>query len=87
MNYMIIVCSIGIIISMYVLIRNEKVYKFRHHLINLIYEDVSSSFWEKRKLLSKHTYNNMLYSLKPLKMEYWFTDDELKLLGYERKDI
>lgn len=87
MNYMIIVCNIGVIISMYVLIRNNKVYKFRRHLLNLICEDVSNNFREKQKLFSKYTYNNMLYSLKPLKMEYWFTEKELKLLGYEREDI
>lgn len=87
MNYVLIVCSIGVIISMYVLIRNNKVYKFRTHLIDLIYKDVGNNFWEKKELLDKYTYNNMLYSFKPLKMECWFTDDELKSLGYERKDI
>lgn len=87
MNYVLIVCSIGVIFSMYVLIRNNKVHKFRTHLINLIYKDGANNFWEKIELLDKYTYENMLYSFKPLKMEYWFTDDELKLLGYEREDI
>ena len=87
MNYVLIVCSIGVIISMYVLIRNNKVYKFRTHLINLIYKGVANNFLEKKELLDKYTYNNMLYSFKPLKFKYWFTEKELKLLGYERKDI
>jgi hypothetical protein len=38
-------------------------------------------------MLNDISYDEMLYSFKPLKMECWFTDDELKSLGYERKDI
>lgn len=26
----------------------------------------------------KHSYDRMLYSLKPLKLKYWFTDEEIK---------
>lgn len=87
MTNVIIICTIGIIISMYVLIRNAKVYKFRSYLINLIYNNVDvNNFWTARKLFDKHTYEKMLYSFKPLKMEYWFTEEELKLLGYERRN-
>ena len=39
------------------------------------------------QLYMKYSINDFLYSFKPLKMECWFTDDELKLLGYEREDI
>ena len=39
------------------------------------------------QLYMKYSINDFLYSFKPLKMECWFTDDELKSLGYERKDI
>lgn len=96
MSYVLIVCSIGVIISMYALIRNNKVYKFRCYIADLIYsracdmidDEVSyqdtSYLWN---MLNNISYEEMLYSFKPLKMECWFTDDELKLLGYERKDI
>lgn len=96
MNYVLIVCSIGVIISMYVLIRNNEVCKFRVYIANLIYfracdmiNDGASHrdvlyLWD---MLNDISYDEMLYSFKPLKMECWFTDDELKLLGYERKDI
>lgn len=88
MTNVIIICAIGTIISIYVLIRNAKVYKFRSYLINLIYDKVDvNNFWSARRLLDKHTYRKMLYSFKPLKMEYWFTVEELKLLGYESKRL
>ena len=88
MTNVLIICTIGIIISMYVIIRNAKVHKFRLYLINLIYDKVDAvNFWDARRLFDKHTYRKMLYSFKPLKMEYWFTDDELKLLGYEIKRL
>jgi len=34
-------------------------------------------------VLDDISYDEMLYSFKPLKIECWFTDDELELLGYE----
>jgi hypothetical protein len=81
---------------MYVQIRNYKVYKFRVYIAYLIdsracdmindgasYQDISY-LWE---ILDDISYEKMLFSFKPLKMEYWFTDDELKLLGYESKRL
>jgi hypothetical protein len=38
-------------------------------------------------ILNAVSYNKMLHSFKPLKVEYWFTEEELKIMGYERKDI
>lgn len=83
-------------VCVYFLIRNNEVCKFRQYIIDLIYskgcdminngashQDVSP-LWD---ILKNISYDEMLYSLKPLKMECWFTDDELKLLGYEREDI
>ena len=96
MKYVLIVCSIGVIISMYVLIRNNKVCKFRMYIADLIYSRACDmindgayhgdifGLWD---MLDDISYEEMLYSFKPLKMECWFTDDELKSLGYERKDI
>ena len=90
---MLIVCSIiVIIISMCVLSRNDKVYKFRVYIANLIYSKAcdmindGASHQDIFKLwdvLDDISYDEMLYSFKPLKIECWFTDDELELLGYE----
>lgn len=83
-----IMCTIGIIISIYLLNRNSKVYKFRSYItIKFIYKVNANNRWNAMRLLDKHTYEKMLFSLKPLKMEYWFTKEELKLLGYESKRL
>lgn len=87
-NVILIMLIIQLLVCVYVLIRTPKVYKFRRYLINHIYNKVDvNNFWDARRLFDKHTYRKMLYSFKPLKVEYWFTDEELKLLGYEREDI
>lgn len=97
MEYIILtIAIIGFLGSIFILIRNHKVYKFRTYIADLIYsrgcdmiddgvsyQDVSP-LWD---ILNNISYEEMLFSLKPLKMECWFTDDELKLLGYERKNI
>lgn len=73
----------GLIASLYILIRNELVFRFFNKLINMSCE------YELRHLLEhhndafkwfcdKHSYDRMLYSLKPLKLKYWFTDEEIK---------
>lgn len=83
-------------VCIYFLIRNNKVYKFRGYIADLIYyracdmiDDGASHkdtfcLWN---MLDNISYEEMLYSFKPLKMECWFTDEELKSLGYEREDI
>ena len=97
MEYIILrIAIIGFWGSIFILIRNHKVCKFRIYIANLIYfkgcdminngashQDVSP-LWD---ILENISYDKMLFSFKPLKMECWFTDNELKLLGYEREDI
>ena len=73
----------GWIASFYILIRNQLVFRFFTKLINMSHE------YELRHLLEhhndafewfcdKHSYNRMLFSLKPLKLKYWFSDEEIK---------
>lgn len=95
MNYVLIVCNIGIIISMYFLIRNNKVCKFRIYIADLVYSRACNMIdngashrdifylWD---MINDISYEKMLFSFKPLKMECWFTDDELKSLGYETRN-
>ena len=33
-------------------------------------------------LLNKHSYNKYLYSFKPLKLEKWFSEEELEFMKY-----
>lgn len=94
-----IMCTIGIIgfiTSIYFFIRNNKVHKFRIYIVDLIHsracvmiDDGAShrdifNLWD---MLDGISYEEMLFSFKPLKMEYWFTEEELKLLGYESKRL
>lgn len=71
---------------LYILNRNNKVAAFRGKLIDM------SSEYNKRRInehdfdykcayewfLNKYTYKRMLYSFKPLKLEAWFTEEEIK---------
>lgn len=62
------ICLFGV--SIYILNRNEKVYDFRLKII----EDVPLGHWWKAvKIINKYTYEDMLYSIKPLKLESWYT--------------
>jgi hypothetical protein len=37
------------------------------------------------EIRSKHSYSSMLFSLKPLKYEYWFTDEEIEFMNLSFK--
>lgn len=68
---------IGIIVCFYLLLRNGKVYDFRTKIIesaNL------ANYREVKKLHDKYSYEKMLFSFKPLKLEAWFTEEEIKIL-------
>ncbi len=90
-------CIALLTLCIYIRIRNNRVYAFRMSILDVIdskarkiivqntiaSEEISQLF----EILNAVSYTKMLYSFKPLKVEYWFTEEELKLLGYERKDI
>ena len=84
---MFLVALLFIILSIFILCRNDKVYTFRidiismchrynmYHVIRCLeYTDAYSRF------LDKYTYNRMIFSFKPLKLKYWFTEEEIKEL-------
>ena len=91
-----IMLTILIWVCVYVLIRNNKVCKFRIYIADLIYSKgcdminngaSHSDIVELWDMLNDISYDEMLYSFKPLKIEYWFTEEELKLLGYENEHL
>jgi hypothetical protein len=50
---------------------------------NEFHEDENNYNYIKEKvqlLLDKHSYNEYLYSFKPLKLEKWFTEEELEFM-------
>lgn len=78
------------------LIRNERVLRFRIYIAECAYNyerDLLSAFscgeifdiseYNMKRadaIVDKWSYDRMLYSLKPLKVEYWYTDDEIDFL-------
>ena len=36
---------------------------------------------KKDEILSKHSYASMLFSLKPLKLEHWYTKEEIEFMN------
>lgn len=75
--YMIYICFI----------RNIKVYNFRKYIAGLTYLKSLNMLNDNRSMeeidhlwdiIRKVSYNEMLYSFKPLKLEYWFTKEEIE---------
>ena len=49
------------------------------------YEDEKNYYNIREKiqfLLDKHSYNKYLFSFKPLKLEKWFTEEDLEFITY-----
>ena len=69
----------------YILIRNEFVCKSQNRIIDLshdynirhieTYTDETCAF---RWFQGKYTYTQMVFSFKPLKLEAWYTKEEIK---------
>jgi hypothetical protein len=52
---------------------------------NEFHEDENNYYKIKEKalfLLDKYSYNRYLFSFKPLKLEKWFTEEELEFMKY-----
>ena len=90
---LILLClCIGLLfLSTYMIRRNEKVKDFCFSLADMAYEyevrrlkEYAESDEERKEknafdwFASKYSYEQFLYSLKPLKLEYWYTKEELK---------
>lgn len=78
---MIILFTILLIYTSYIK-RNYEVHKFRFYLIDLcsnyaVKKIANSEDWNYDKFLNKYSHKKMLYSFKPLKLENWFTKEEI----------
>lgn len=69
---MFIICVLILIFSFYFLYRNYDAYDFWMGIRT------------NEKLGNKYTYNQILYSFKPLKFEAWFSEEEVKILNEDR---
>lgn len=78
-----IACVAGLVISIRMLLRNNKVFSFKLLLSELAYE------YEMRHLLeqtgisayewfaNKYSYEDMMWSFKKLRLEDWYTEEEI----------
>lgn len=79
---LLIACVLITVLSLYFLYRIDKVYKFRCQIIDLVckaqIKSVNNGIFNLEQYDSiyyKHSYNDMLYSFKPLKLGKWFTKE------------
>lgn len=82
---LLIIVFLALIVLTYVLIRNEKVFNFREYIRECIYENYNGDdyFQIRQTLYDKYSYDDLLYSIKPLKLEYWYTEEEIKVMKGE----
>lgn len=87
-----VILIIVLLCGIYLFIRNYKVYMFRVYIIDLIHDRTSAliderapykEIFEPWDIIINISYAKMLFSFKPLEMEYWLTEKELKLLEYK----
>lgn len=82
-------CIVTLFFCFYLLYRNKKVRDFRSSLIDMAYEYEIRRLRESGKrtedekdafswFSDKYSYEEYLFSLKPLKLKYWYTEEELK---------
>ena len=80
-----IACSIqGLLCLCYLGIRNQKVYRFRiNTLYRLVFrkgEDGLGSYVNRQRIADKVGYNDMVMSFKPLKLEAWYSPEDIETL-------
>lgn len=75
----IIVPSIIVLTALYILYRNQRVYNFRNRVIELVYRREGD--WKKRgEIFRKVSYDSMVYSLKKLKLESFWSKEDVNML-------
>lgn len=90
MSYSLVFLILLLILCGYFLIRNNKVLKFRLYLCNLCseyeYKRINKGIFNAEYtafewFLDKYSYDKMLFSFYPLKLEYWYTEEEIKKIN------
>lgn len=82
---LLIVLAIILLFCFYILFRNELVCDFlckisRLELTRSEEAEKQGLYFKFRHLSNKYSYNEILYSFKPLKLKYWFTKEEIHYL-------
>lgn len=79
----------ALVIAVYLDIRNDRVCAFLKNIIDCSHDEIQRVLYEDidrgkqllkqiKKIYNQNTYERMLYSIKPLKVKYWFTEEEIK---------
>lgn len=80
----IVVIGIIYIFNVYTYQRIQKVSDFRSEIIDIThtggFQLEEELFYKRMDLADKYSFNEMLYSFKPLKLEAWYTPEEIKLM-------
>ena len=76
----VVVFAVVIVISILVAIRNSQTHKFRHRVIDIVFEGEN---WEEKRLIYHNgpSYNQMMFSFKPLKLESFYTPEQIEILN------
>ena len=74
-----IVLATIILFFYYGLYRNEQTYLFRNRLRWQTLALKADKFQEYNdSIYSRYSYNDFMYSFKPLKVKYWYTEEEIE---------
>lgn len=72
-----------LLVSLYLMVRNEMVFRFRNKIIHLLYEDIRDIKQLdaiEHRLKCEASYDRMYKSFKPLRLEQWFTKEQVDYL-------
>ena len=84
-----IYCLILVIIAMYLVIRSFKVSSFRSRIFDLTNKSHRTDIYSanralirsiEKKIIGGPSYSRMVFSFKPLRLKYWFSDEEVSLI-------
>ena len=93
-TFLLIKLILLLLLCIYFIKRNDKVYNFRISILRhidtiakskIIEGATDKEIYQMYEVMGVSSYEKMLHSFKPLKVEYWFTEEELKIMGYESK--
>lgn len=100
MNETILYLILILVIAARIFIRIDEVSAFRRDVIKRVSNTLDNqilkelylkSWWSTHRdymwsLTQKHSFNRMVYSFKPLKLKYWYTEEEIRIMmGIEVK--
>lgn len=64
----------------FMLVRNEKVANFRHYITGHLVFRNDGNYHVRLKIYNRVSYHKMLHSFKPLRLESFYTKEEIEIL-------